>query len=177
MDEVGKETRLNLLLGRAIKLKTMSNEQVEGTVYTCDKVTNCLVLDCSTQDKHNSFRILKIAHIKEVVSVEEERKAYASIGYIHLDALKSREATVLKGFRDQASKVGVGVTKDGQDIFNALSKTLPCHWSKESIVVMDEIVILPPYGIDHCKSKTETPSTSLARVKKVLEGERKRLGK
>ncbi|KAG1455616.1 hypothetical protein G6F56_007024 [Rhizopus delemar] len=80
---------------------------------------------------------------------------------------------MLKGFRDQVSKVGVGVTKEGQDIFYALSKTLPCHWSKESIVVMDEILITPPYGIEDCKSKTDTPSASLAR----LEGERRRLGK
>jgi hypothetical protein len=39
------EAKLDVLLGRVIKIKTMMNEQVEGTIYTLDKVTNCLVLD------------------------------------------------------------------------------------------------------------------------------------
>lgn len=33
------------LLGRQIKVKTVLNEQMEGSIYTLDKMTNCLVLD------------------------------------------------------------------------------------------------------------------------------------
>lgn len=117
------EAKLDVLLGRVIKIKTMMNEQVEGTIYTLDKVTNCLVLDCSSENsKHNSFRIFKISHIKEVLHVKE-RQEYANVGYVHLDVLKSRESNTLKGLSDQVSKLGVGVTKEAQDIFNALSKT------------------------------------------------------
>ncbi|ORE10925.1 hypothetical protein BCV72DRAFT_220706 [Rhizopus microsporus var. microsporus] len=162
------------LLGRQIKVKTVLNEQMEGSIYTLDKMTNCLVLDCSSSEgaKHSSFRIIKLSHIKEILSVEQEKKDYANIGYIHLDVVKNREMEAMRGFSEQVSKMGVGVSKEGQDIFYALSKTLPCRWSKDTIIVMDEVYITPPYGIEDCKS---SHTTSLARVKKVLEGERKRL--
>ncbi|CEI96981.1 hypothetical protein RMCBS344292_11124 [Rhizopus microsporus] len=143
------------LLGRQIKVKTVLNEQMEGSIYTLDKMTNCL-----------------ISHIKEILSVEQEKKDYANIGYIHLDGVKNREMEAMRGFSEQVSKMGVGVSKEGQDIFYALSKTLPCRWSKDTIIVMDEVYITPPYGVEDCKSNH---TTSLARVKKVLEGERKRL--
>lgn len=46
---------------------------------------------------------------------------------------------------------------------------LPCHWSKDTIIVMDEIAITPPYNIENCKLISNTSdNTSLARVKKVV---------
>ncbi|CAG8835920.1 20428_t:CDS:2, partial [Gigaspora margarita] len=45
---------------------------------------------------------------------------------------------------------------------------LPCRWHKESIIVLDEVIINPPYDIDNCKtSKTVGSTELLARVRKV----------
>ncbi|KAG2190708.1 hypothetical protein INT46_002521 [Mucor plumbeus] len=194
----GKKS-LDSIVGKAIKIKTASNEQVEGLVYTFDRITNCIVIDSSpqssptssttttptttatttTQNRNLSFRIIKISHIKEIVSLGDginNKKDYLPINQVQVDRLKSRESEALKGFQSQVSKIGVGVTKEGQDIFNALSKTLPCRWSKDTIVVLDEILITPPYGVENCKANA-TSAALLARIKKVLEGERKRLAK
>ncbi|EPB82099.1 hypothetical protein HMPREF1544_11181 [Mucor circinelloides 1006PhL] len=176
----GKKS-LDSIVGRAIKIKTASNEEVEGLVYTYDRTTNCIVIDYSNSTsnanttaqtgRNLSFRIIKISHIKEIVSLGEgissNRKDYLPINQVQVDHLKSRESEALKGFQSQVSKIGVGVTKEGQDIFNALSKTLPCRWSKDTIVVMDEILIAPPYGVENCKANA-TSSALLARVKKVV---------
>ncbi|KAI8646962.1 anticodon-binding domain-containing protein [Parasitella parasitica] len=184
----GKKT-LDSIVGRAIKFKTASNEEIEGLVYTYDRTTNCIAIDSSPQTpststaaaagRNLSFRIIKISHIKEIISLGDgisNKKDYLPVNRVQVDRLKVRESEALKGFQSQVSKIGVGVTKEGQDIFNALSKTLPCRWSKETIVVMDEILITPPYGIDDCKANASS-AASLTRVKKVLEGERKRLVK
>ncbi|KAL9548947.1 hypothetical protein MBANPS3_005439 [Mucor bainieri] len=180
---LGKKS-LESIVGRAIKIKTASNEEVEGLVYTYDRTTNCLVIDYSSTSNTNtttqqqqqagrnlSFRIIKISHIKEIISLGEgtnsnSRKDYLPVSQVQVDRLKSRESEALKGFQSQVSKIGVGVTKEGQDIFNALSKTLPCRWSKDTIVVMDEILITPPYGVENCKANASS-SALLARVKKV----------
>lgn len=44
---------------------------------------------------------------------------------------------------------------------------LPCRWSKDTIVVMDEVLITPPYSVENCKANS-TSAASLARVKKVV---------
>ena len=54
--------------------------------------------------------------------------------------------------------------------------TLPCRWAEQSIVVMDEILLEPPYAASDCRLLHGSGSTpSLQRVKKVLEGERRKM--
>jgi len=60
-------------------------------------------------------------------------------------------------------------------VFDALSRTMPCRWDAERIVVLDAVVIFPPYGTADCKAVKGVASGSLGRVKKVLEMERKKL--
>ncbi|ORX59679.1 hypothetical protein DM01DRAFT_1333140 [Hesseltinella vesiculosa] len=182
------------MIGRRIKIKTSSDEEIEGLIYTFDRITNCIALDCSTGSRHSrkslAFRIIKISHIKDIVTVTSDEAAaplqdpaiahtskltsYLPVNMVHLDRIVARENEAAKAMRQQAAKIGVGVTKEGQDIFDALTKTLPCRWANDSIVVMDEVIITPPYDVDSCKANASA-APSLARVKKVLEGERRRL--
>ncbi|KAG0326104.1 hypothetical protein BG000_001534 [Podila horticola] len=97
-----------------------------------------------------------------------------AVGYIQLDKIQQREQQAIREAQVAAARIGVGVSSSAQDIFDALSKTLPCRWAKDSIVVMDEVIIAPPYEPENCKANASA-SYTLARVKKVLEGERFRL--
>lgn len=73
------------------------------------------------------------------------------------------------------AKVGVGVTKEAQSIFDCLSKTMPCVWSGRTIVVMDTVTIEPPYTVDNVSQMSGGESAALERLKKVLAAERRRL--
>ncbi|KAG9323745.1 hypothetical protein KVV02_007740, partial [Mortierella alpina] len=97
-----------------------------------------------------------------------------AVGFVHLDRIRQREQQAVREAQAAAARIGVGVSTAGQEIFDALSKTLPCRWAKESIVVMDEVIIAPPYEPENCKANASS-SYTLARVKKVLEGERSRM--
>ncbi|KAF9541085.1 hypothetical protein EC957_003412 [Mortierella hygrophila] len=100
--------------------------------------------------------------------------ALPAIGYVQLDKIQQREQQAIREAQAAAARIGVGVSTIGQDIFDALSKTLPCRWHKDQIVVMDEVIISSPYESDNCKANASAAAT-LARVKKVLEGERLRM--
>ena len=41
-----------------------------------------------------------------------------------------------------ASKIGVGVSKEAQQVYDALSKTLPCQWSGKDILVLEQVSML-----------------------------------
>ena len=74
-----------------------------------------------------------------------------------------------------ASKIGEGVTKEAQAVFDALCKTMPCRWAGKAITVLDEVTVAPPYTPE--ATSTERPhGPLLERVRKVLQAERRRLG-
>lgn len=75
------------------------------------------------------------------------------------------------------ARVGEGVTKEAQSLFDALSKTMPCHWAGKTIVVMEMVLVAPPYCMDSCVLREEGHGRGmLERVQKVLAAERARLG-
>jgi predicted HicB family RNase H-like nuclease len=120
---------------------------------TALKVRNHIILDWNTrcqsipfngqQPQKNAFRIIKISHIKELISVETKKAndeketteislddietAYAHASSapqkIYIDQLNQREREAVKLAGQQAARIGVGVSKEAQAIFDALSKT------------------------------------------------------
>jgi len=71
--------------------------------------------------------------------------------------------------------VGVGVTKEAQSIFDALSKTMPCAWQGRTILVMDAVTVTPPYTPESCQARSGEGG-ALERIRRVLTAERQRLG-
>lgn len=69
-------------------------------------------------------------------------------------------------------KLGAGVTTEAQYIFDALAKTLPCHWEEDTIVVMDEVRIAKPYLPQDVQGDKEQ---SVNHVKRIVEGEWRKL--
>ncbi|GAA94757.1 uncharacterized protein L969DRAFT_17480 [Mixia osmundae IAM 14324] len=89
--------------------------------------------------------------------------------------LVNREKAAVRAETVAAARVGPkGVTPLGQAIYDALAKTLPVRWHKTNIIVMDEILISPPYNPPDCRTSADDPGANgrLLRIQKVLEGER-----
>jgi protein LSM12 len=55
-----------------------------------------------------------------------------------------------------------------------VGSNLPVRWHNKEIVVHDSVIIKPPYNVEDCKGPANKQDV-LIRVKKVLEGERKKL--
>lgn len=155
VDPITSCLALNILFGRflVVVLNIANQTNLILILFTALKVRNHFILDWNTrcqsipfngqQLQKNAFRIIKISHIKELISVEtkkanDEREtteislddietAYAHASSapqkIYIDQLNQREREAVKLAGQQAARIGVGVSKEAQAIFDALSKT------------------------------------------------------
>lgn len=67
----------------------------------------------------------------------------------------------------------IHTTDEGQQVFNAVYKTVPnVKWKGNSIVVLDEVVIDNPYTVNAIKSlkPAAEESDAIGLVKKIVDG-------
>ena len=69
-----------------------------------------------------------------ILSVEQPTTA-APTDLPHVDPQRGeqREVLALEDAAKRAERIGVGVTREAQSVFDALWKTMPCKWDKTSI--------------------------------------------
>ncbi|KAF2073434.1 hypothetical protein CYY_005251 [Polysphondylium violaceum] len=94
-----------------------------------------------------------------------------SLPPININSILKRQEDSMRKAHLNASRIGVGVTAEAQEVFNSLIKTLPCTWSGDNIIVLNEVKISSPYNVENCTG----PEITRERVKKVLEAERKKM--
>lgn len=80
----------------------------------------------------------------------------------------SRANAAVARLQDAAARKNKSVTKEAQEIFDALTRTLPTRWDGTNIVVMDAVVISTPYRGEDCRAAAGQHASALARVKKVV---------
>ncbi|GAB7352241.1 hypothetical protein MBLNU459_g2712t1 [Dothideomycetes sp. NU459] len=154
--------------------------------------------------KHiSSFQILSLA-ANENAQGAGWAGAQPPIARIDTKKLREREEAKVKKLKEEERKRGKGVSKEGQAIYNALDRMYVCsrlpwravtgvsgsglrqrasanrairyptRWHEQNIVVNDAVIISPPYNVEDCKAPKDK-ATSLVMIKRVLEGERRKL--
>jgi len=162
--------------GCKLQIQTTFGEAVEGYVLTYDQGTNILVLqEGDMAGGRRNLRFLKTTFIKDVKLVGQAQKDAYELKISpppDMKSLRDREEAAIKQAEAEAERIGVGVTAEAQDIFDALSKTLPCRWDKTTILVMNDVCVNQPYKPENVIGGATAANE---RVRKVLEEERKRL--
>ena len=155
-------------------VRSTEDEQIEGTIFTYEAAFGVVVIEQRPPGETKAtYRTLKTTFIKEqrVLAKPEDGSAklgghFASVNY---DQLQQREQrAVQKAFEDMGH-LNSDVSTLTQTIYDALRKTMPCAWDGETIVVLGEVRIPPPYTPEACQANAG--STALQRVQKVLAGE------
>lgn len=189
---------LESIIGLRVKVQTLLDETQIGEIYAYDAITNTLALQKEPKTSLPypttwDFSILKISCLKDIQVIGEASdglftrdgnntmkdsspftRSRPHIRPISLDIIPAREKESIKKHQAAIARKGIGVTQEAQNLFDSLSRTLPCRWEKQSIIVLDEVHIDPPYTVDACWASSKD-SKSYLRVCKVLEGERQRL--
>ena len=158
-------------------------------MFAHDKASDMLILSSSSTDKSGDaaggggqggdddgleYQLVLCSCIEEVLEVkqpaaEPEREgasasASSSLGEIDMEFVKKREEENVRLACERARRIGRGVSTKAQELFDALSKTLPCQWAgatgenvaedgkHSSIVVMDQVIVREPYTSSDCAS-------------------------
>ncbi|XP_031258307.1 uncharacterized protein LOC116116360 [Pistacia vera] len=161
-------------VGCLLSIKTTLGDEFDGQVIAFDRFSNMLVLQEGLKSgPRRNIRLLKANYIKDFSYLgQAEDPLDVKNCYLDINALQAREELAVRQAEADSVRLGVGVTSEAQNIFDALSKTLPVRWDKTVIVVMNEVRVSSPYLPESVSGGTAAAND---RVKKVLEFERKRL--
>ncbi|KAJ2785164.1 hypothetical protein GGI15_002024 [Coemansia interrupta] len=190
---------LSSLVDTQIRVTLISDAVVEGVLFTYDVYSGVMALISEEDSKTGASQqqsqsngspsvsngqlpslatrvhLIKASNVKDVqVTSRSSSIVIPKVGPVAVSTIEARKKRSLAQAQERASRIGVGVTDDAQSIFEALSRTLPCRWDQNKIVVLDEVVIDSPYSTDNCRELTSA-SLTLQRVKKVLQGELQRI--
>ncbi|KAI9178692.1 hypothetical protein H9P43_005354 [Blastocladiella emersonii ATCC 22665] len=170
---------------------------VEGQVYAYDARNGLIVLQCPSKETANTANKrydLRAINTRAVASTaviagpagsasaaagrartqpsaaapESWPQGLFPVGAINWESSAHREAANIRVMEAKLAKINVGVGRDAQVLFDALSKTMECRWADATIVVMESVLVVPPYLPENCKSNNE-------RALMRLEGERRKL--
>lgn len=138
-----------------------------------DLATKMLAIKCQPASGKHSVHDVKLVNLSYVSEVKVLKEADRDVSPPPLSNLSnqkinSRFRQNIEEKKRQVNYIGVGVTPEGQKVFNAIVKTITdAKWDRQNIVVMDEVTIRPPYGLDDCKGKEGCKI--LEHVKKIVQ--------
>ncbi|KAI9370473.1 anticodon-binding domain-containing protein [Aspergillus egyptiacus] len=184
------EAALNDAVGARVRISTSPvASTIEGTLFTADPVTNLVAINTADSklsqagnyhvipiSRIQSFQLLSLApSSQDNESSPSVPESLPSLHALDIRALKAREANAVSKIQEGEARRGKGVTQEAQDIFNAISRTMPTRWNGTNIVVADAVTIAHPYNKEDCRALVAGDKAALERVQKVLEMERKKI--
>ncbi|KAK3069597.1 hypothetical protein LTR53_011944 [Teratosphaeriaceae sp. CCFEE 6253] len=175
-------------IGASVKVTTAAPESktYDGALYTADPVTNLVVLNvrgpmADKSSQTGDYRVIPISQVQtfQLLSLADGNGGLAHVPSkmpeLELMRLQKRCNDRVAALKDLEENRGKGVTKEAQAIFDSFKRiNMPARWHNQEIIVHDSIIVGPPYRPEDCKAPKNNQEV-LIRVKKALEGERKKL--
>lgn len=185
LDALGKS------IGARIRLTTAAphSQTYEGTLFTACPILNILAINTRASSgasaQPGDYHIVPLPRVQsfQVVSLASTATAgngnfadaQPAIGFVDIKRLQDREQAKINRLKDEERDKGKGVTKEAQAIFDSFKRiNMPIRWHNQEMIVHEAVIITPPYRVEDCKGAKEKQEV-LNRVRKVLEGERRKL--
>lgn len=169
------------IVGYEVVVKNKDGELLSGTVWNEDKQAGIIILSSpatSGTPSLNNVMMLKRSNILEVVTSKAPEEADNFVlPRVDMEKVHKREAKAVERMAKHLESRGVGVTERAQQLFDNMSKTMPCRWQGTAIEIFETVTLPEPYTIDVCafKDGCDSNATVMERVRAVLEAELQRL--
>jgi len=165
------------VIGAVVRIFTTLQDEFEAEIFNVDPKTNTVILKEGGSEAKRNYRIINLDCIAKVQTITPAPvgQPVEQLPVANMAKIRAREEAKLRAAYEESMKIGIGVSLDAQILFNALSKTLPCRWDGETIIVMEDVRVAPPYDEENCSGGHT--AAELNRVKRVLVGEKQKLAK
>ncbi|KAM5272799.1 protein LSM12 [Ctenodactylus gundi] len=148
----------------------------------------------SGKPNHADILLINLQYVSEVEIINDRTETPPPLASLNVSKLASKARTEKEEKLSQAYAISAGVSLEGQQLFQTIHKTLleffikqevwdacsgvthhlfsfpssikDCKWQEKNIVVMEEVVITPPYQVENCKGKE---GSALSHVRKIVE--------
>jgi len=150
---------------------------ITGFVYCTDEVSNTVVLQKSLVHTTlaSEIHILNAASIKSKKVIKDHKEVPLELPTnVSQKQLEDKEKRAIKLAEEAMKHINQKATPEGQAVFYTLLKACnEVSWKGESIVVLREVQVDPPYGPEQCKlinasKKDANIEASLERVKRIV---------
>lgn len=177
MSRLSEKYPVNALM----EVTTVENDTFVGRVYTSDEISQSLVLQKPL--KHTTLAseviIINAASIQKANQLAEDEDAAAAIPLskplpkIQKKALEERERKALRVAEESFKHINHKASARGQQVYDMLYRACAdVLWKDETIVVLSQYEVEPPYLPENCKMVVGETKKSLheglERVKKIV---------
>ncbi|XP_025052644.1 protein LSM12 homolog [Alligator sinensis] len=121
----------------------------------------------SGKPNHADILLVNLQYVSEVEIINDRTETPPPLASLNVSKLANKARTEKEEKLSQAYAISAGVSLEGQQLFQTIHKTIKdCKWQEKNIVVMEEVVIAPPYQVENCKGKE---GSALSHVRKIVE--------
>ncbi|XP_039268920.2 protein LSM12 homolog A-like [Styela clava] len=160
-------------MGSEVSCVTYLGEKITGEVIAFDYQTKTLVLkhpSTSGKANTNNISLLNLSNVSDIKVLKEGADQDFELCAISHTKLRKRLNQEIQAKVNMAQGSSMGVTPDGLKVFAFIFKTIEqCRWNDKSILVMDEVLINPPYRSEDCIAKDGKEAKALDHVRKIVE--------
>uniref|UniRef100_A0A8C1X1H4 LSM12 homolog a n=1 Tax=Cyprinus carpio TaxID=7962 RepID=A0A8C1X1H4_CYPCA len=157
-------------VGSHVSCITCLGQRLQGEVVAFDYPSKMLTLKCapsSGKPNLSDVVLVNLAYVSDVDVITDRAETPPPLASLNFNKLVNRARAEKEEKLLQAYAVSAGVSVEGQQLFQAIHKTIKdCKWQEKNIIVMDDVVISPPYQVDNCKGKE---GSALSHVRKIVE--------
>lgn len=160
-------------IGAIIRVVTCLGNTVQGKVIAYDQQAKILALRTVAPNKPGSFdySMVNISWCSKLDIIEEPSESPEPLSNLNIQKLERRKKINIDNKKKEINSLGNDVTPLAQHLYFTILKTLnEVEWDNKNIVVMNSVVIKPPYDENCCHGRTErSQSHAIEHVKKIVK--------
>uniref|UniRef100_A0A3Q3A1X3 LSM12 homolog b n=1 Tax=Kryptolebias marmoratus TaxID=37003 RepID=A0A3Q3A1X3_KRYMA len=160
-------------VGSHVSCLTCLGQRLQGEVVAFDYQSKMLTLKCASssgKSNLNDVILINLAYVSEVEIINDRTETPPPLASLNVSKLANRARTEKEDKLSQAYAISAGVSVEGQQLFQTIHKTIKdCKWQEKNIIVMDDVVISPPYQVENCRGKEGSALSHVRKIVNVLQ--------